>query len=72
MLELPVVGATFSGAAAVGNFLGTPGLLAPAQPVIVIAGVLGVALVLGTLAWILTRRRWSRQSAAERDASSPI
>jgi MFS family permease len=51
-----VVGATFSGAAAIGNLLGTPGLLAPARPVIVLAGALGVVLVLATLGWTLARR----------------
>lgn len=59
-----VVGATFSGAAAIGNFLGTPGLIAPARTVIVIAGVLGVLMVLGTLAWMFLRRRVG--------ASSPV
>jgi MFS family permease len=62
-----VVGATFSGAAAIGNFLGTPGLVAPAQPVIVIAGALGVVLVLATLAWTLTRPHSPRQTAAHQD-----
>lgn len=51
-----VVGATFSGAAAVGNFLGTPDLLASAQRIIVIAGALGTIIVLATFAWVLSRR----------------
>ncbi len=50
-----VVGAAISAAAALGNFLGTPGLLAPARSVIVLAGSLGVALVVGTLAWLRVR-----------------
>ncbi|HEY0117643.1 MAG TPA: MFS transporter [Cellulomonas sp.] len=64
-----VVGATFAGAAAVGNFLGTPGLLAPAQPVIVIAGALGVVLVLATLGWTLLRPRANRSAPAPQAAA---
>lgn len=44
-----VVAATFSGAAAFGNFLGTPGFIAEAQPIIVVAGTAGVILVLATV-----------------------
>lgn len=43
-----VIGATFSGAAAIGNFLGTPGLVASAQTIIILAGALGTLLVLLT------------------------
>lgn len=52
-----VVGATFSGAAAIGNFLGTPDLLAPARSIIIIAGALGVLIVLATIGWLLATRR---------------
>ncbi len=55
-----VVGAAISGAAALGNFLGTPGLLAPARSVIVLAGSLGVVLVVGTLAWLRLAPRLAR------------
>lgn len=44
-----VVGAMFSSAAALGNFLGTPGIIADARTTIIIAGAIGVALALTTL-----------------------
>ena len=47
-----VVGAAFSGAGAIGNFIGTPGLIGPARVVIVLAGALGATLVLVTMGWM--------------------
>lgn len=52
-----MVGAVFSGSAALGNALGTPGLLGPARTVIVVAGATGVVLVLVTVLIRLARAR---------------
>ncbi|MCG2802527.1 MAG: MFS transporter [Cellulomonas sp.] len=50
-----VAGAMFSAAAALGNLLGTPGVIAPARQVIVGAGALGVALVVVTALVLVAR-----------------
>ncbi|WP_121867941.1 MFS transporter [Glutamicibacter nicotianae] len=44
-----VVGALFSSVAALGNFFGTPGFLGDSRTIIIVAGCIGVCLVMGTL-----------------------
>lgn len=67
-----VAGAGFSAAAALGNLLGTPDVLAPARAVIVAAGVLGVGLVVVTAGVVLARGGNLRPAEPVPDPAPPI